>query len=323
MAKKSCLRITAYVLLALVVLIAAVLGGAGTYMLGYSLKSDPNRHDVDSLYNVLFQRFPDMKPWVDSVQACGALKDTFVVMPSGERHHALYMKAENAAGRTAVMVHGYKDACFKFLYFMRMYNRDFQYNVLMPDLHGHGLSDGGDIQMGWKDADDVLHWVGVAEELFRCDSVPSRIVVHGVSMGAATTMNLSGKDNVPDYVKGYIEDCGYTSVWDEFGGQLKEQFGLPSFPLMNVTSALCQMKYGWNFKEASPLNSIAKCTRPMLMIHGDADDFVPFYMFQPLVDAKPEPKSVWVTPGSVHATSYKDHTAEYTARVREFLSSIE
>ena len=220
------------------------------------------------------------------------------------------------------MVHGYKDAAVKFFYFMRMYNRDLGYNVLMPDLHGHGLSEGDDIQMGWKDADDLLFWTSVAEQLFRCENHPSRVIVHGVSMGAATTMVLSGKDNVPEYVRGYIEDCGYTSVWDEFSLMLKEMFGLPSFPLMHCTSALCRMKYGWDFKEASPLESIRRCTRPMLMIHGDRDTFVPFSMFRPLVDAKPEPKMTWVAPGSEHARSYQDHPEEYTALVASFLKSL-
>ena len=40
-----------------------------------------------------------------------------------------------------------------------------------------------------------------------------------------------------------VEDCGYTSVWDEFSAQLKDQFGLPAFPLMNTTSALCHAQH--------------------------------------------------------------------------------
>lgn len=320
---KSKLRIALYAISCILALILIVLCFASRYMLGFSLKSDPNRTDIDSTTNVLLGRFPDMKPWIDSVKSTGALRDTFVVMPSGKRHHAYYMRTANACGRTAVMVHGYKDAAVKFLYFMRMYNRDLGYNVLMPDLHGHGLSDGGEIQMGWKDADDVLYWTSVAEEIFRCENQPSRMIVHGVSMGAATTMNLSGKDNVPEYIKGYIEDCGYTSVWDEFSMQLKEMFGLPSFPLLHSTNLLCRMKYGWDFKEASPIESISRCTRPMLMIHGDKDAFVPFSMFQPLVDAKPEPKMTWVAPGSEHAMAFHDHPEEYTALVRSFLKTLE
>lgn len=312
------LRKALYISAGIIIIILAALTAASFYMLRFSLDPDPNRRDTDSTYNILYSRFPDMKPWMDSIRAGGHLRDTFVVSPAGERQHAYYLACDDACGKTAVLVHGYKDSAIKFFYFGRMYNRDLHYNVLMPDLHAHGLSDGNDIQMGWKDADEVLNWIKVAEEIFRDDNYRTAMIVHGVSMGAATTMNVSGKD-LPEYVNAFVEDCGYTSVWDEFSMQLKEMFGLPAFPLMHSTSLLCNMKYGWNFKEASPLISVSRCTRPMLFIHGDADDFVPFSMMQPLYDAKPEPKEFWVAPGSAHANAYRDHPEEYTAVVRQFL----
>lgn len=312
------LRKALYISAGIIIIILAALTAASFYMLRFSLAPDPNRRDTDSTYNILYSRFPDMKPWMDSIRAGGHLRDTFVVSPAGERQHAYYLACDDACGKTAVLVHGYKDSAIKFFYFGRMYNRDLHYNVLMPDLHAHGLSDGNDIQMGWKDADEVLNWIKVAEEIFRDDNYRTAMIVHGVSMGAATTMNVSGKD-LPEYVNAFVEDCGYTSVWDEFSMQLKEMFGLPAFPLMHSTSLLCNMKYGWNFKEASPLISVSRCTRPMLFIHGDADDFVPFSMMQPLYDAKPEPKEFWVAPGSAHANAYRDHPEEYTAVVRQFL----
>ena len=312
------LRKALYISAGIIIIILAALTAASFYMLRFSLAPDPNRRDTDSTYNILYSRFPDMKPWMDSIRAGGHLRDTFVVSPAGERQHAYYLACDDACGKTAVLVHGYKDSAIKFFYFGRMYNQDLHYNVLMPDLHAHGLSDGNDIQMGWKDADDVLNWIKVAEEVFRDENYRTAMIVHGVSMGAATTMNVSGKD-LPEYVNAFVEDCGYTSVWDEFSMQLKEMFGLPAFPLMHSTSLLCNMKYGWNFKEASPLISVSRCTRPMLFIHGDADDFVPFSMMQPLYDAKPEPKEFWVAPGSAHANAYRDHPEEYTAVVRQFL----
>ncbi len=312
------LRKALYISAGIIIIILAALTAASFYMLRFSLAPDPNRRDTDSTYNILYSRFPDMKPWMDSIRAGGHLRDTFVVSPAGERQHAYYLACDDACGKTAVLVHGYKDSAIKFFYFGRMYNRDLHYNVLMPDLHAHGLSDGNDIQMGWKDADDVLNWIKVAEEVFRDENYRTAMIVHGVSMGAATTMNVSGKD-LPEYVNAFVEDCGYTSVWEEFSMQLKEMFGLPAFPLMHSTSLICNMKYGWNFKEASPLISVSRCTRPMLFIHGDADDFVPFSMMQPLYDAKPEPKEFWVAPGSAHANAYRDHPEEYTAVVRQFL----
>ena len=319
MSTKKSARVALYVILGIILVLLAVIFGASRFMLGFSLNSDPNRKDVDSTYNILYERFPDMRNWVDSLQSSGRLRDTFVVMPDGLRMHALYLRADDARGRTAVLVHGYKDAAVKFLHLARMYNRDMGYNVLMPDLHGHGLSEGEDIQMGWKDADDVLQWIEIAEALFRDGAHESQLVVHGVSMGAATTMNVSAKV-LPEYVRAFVEDCGFTSVWDEFSVQLKDMFGLPAFPLMHCTSLLCSLKYGWNFREASPLESVSRCDKPMLFIHGDADTFVPFWMMQPLYDAKPEPKACWVAPGSEHALAYNDHPAEYTRVVRDWLA---
>ena len=319
MSKRKSTRIALYVIAGVILVLFAVLYGASRYMLGFSLKPDPGRKDVDSTYNILYERFPDMRTWVDSLRSSGRLRDTFVVMQDGLRMHALYLGADDARGRTAVIVHGYKDAAAKFLHLARMYNRDLGYNVLMPDLHGHGLSEGEDIQMGWKDADDVLQWIGIAESLFRDAAYESQLVVHGVSMGAATTMNVSAKE-LPGYVRAFVEDCGFTSVWDEFSLQLKEMFGLPAFLLMHCTSLLCRMKYGWSFRDASPLESVSRCDKPMLFIHGDRDTFVPFSMMQPLYDAKPEPKACWVAPGSDHARAYNDHPAEYTRVVRDFLA---
>lgn len=309
--------ITIAVLVALIIVIVA---GGSFYMLNYSLKADPNRHDVDSMYTVLTERMPDMKPWIDSIKTNRLLHDTFVTMPSGERHHAIYLRADSAHGKTAVIVHGYKDSAVKFLHLGRMYHSDLGYNILMPDLHGHGLSEGDEIQMGWKDRLDVLHWTMVAEKLFRDSTAASQIVVHGVSMGAATTMCLSGEGNLPDYITHFVEDCGYTSVWDEFSTQLHEQFSLPDFPLMYTTSMLCRLCYDWSFGEASPLRQVAKCHRPMLFIHGDADTFVPYSMLAPLYDAKPNPKEQWTAKGSEHAKAYHDHSAEYTETIKRFLT---
>ena len=313
---KKTYRIT---LAVIALFILATIGGS-VYMLNFSLSPDPNRTDLDSTYAILYKRFPDMKPWVDSMQTNGYLRDTFLTMPTGERHHALYFRSDSAKGRTAVLVHGYKDCAAKFLYLGRMYNRDLGYNVVMPDLHAHGLSEGNDIQMGWKDRLDIKRWTEMAAETFRDSTYGVDIVVHGVSMGAATTMSLSGEE-LPAYVTHFIEDCGYTSAWDEFAVQLKDQFSLPQFPLMYTTSLLCRIVHGWSFGECSPIKQVAKCQRPMFFIHGDADDFVPFYMMQQVYDAKTHgKKAMWVTKGTTHARSYADYPKEYTERVRQFLA---
>ena len=291
------------------VFVMALVGGS-FYMLDYSLAPDPNRMDTDSCYQQQFEAYPESKEWVDSLRSIGALRDTFLTMPSGERHHAFFV--DRSSTRTAVVVHGWRDCAIKFFWLARIYEHELGYNVVMPELHGCGESGGEAIQMGWKDRLDVIQWM----KTFQADTM----VVHGVSMGAATTMMLSG-EQMPEGINDlrFVEDCGYTCVWDEFAGQLKEQFGLPEFPLMHSTSLLCRLRYGWSFDEASALKQVAKCHYPMLFIHGDADTFVPSQMVYPLYEAKPEPKSIWIASGAEHAKSYKEHKAEYISRIREFV----
>lgn len=294
------------------------LGVASNYMLSYSL-CPPMRHGHNlpwRLNNILSQS-PQLRPWADSLRRCHALRDTFITMPSGERHHATYIVARRPTDRVAVLVHGYKDNGMGMMHIASIYSR-LGYHLLLPDLHAHGRSQGQGVQMGWNDRLDVMRWMEVANRRFG-QGRDTRMVVHGVSMGAATTMNVSG-EQLPAYVRCFVEDCGYTSVWDEFGYELRETFHLPPFPLLYTSSALCRAKYGWSFGEASPLRQVARCHRPMLFIHGDRDTYVPFAMLHQLYAAKPQPKEVWVSPGSIHAMSFRDHPAEYTARVSRFVN---
>ena len=294
------------------VFVIALIGGS-FYMLDYSLAPDPNRMDTDSCYQQQFEAYPESKEWVDSLRGIDALRDTFLTMPTGERHHAFYV--DRGSSRTAIVVHGWRDCAIKFFWLARIYEHELGYNVVMPELHGCGESEGEAIQMGWKDRLDVMQWM----KTFQADTM----VVHGVSMGAATTMMLSG-EQMPEGIKDlrFVEDCGYTCVWDEFAGQLKEQFGLPEFPLMHSTSLLCRLRYGWSFDEASALKQVSKCHYPMLFIHGDADTFVPSQMVYPLYEAKPEPKQLWVASGAEHAQSYKEHKTEYISRIKAFLGRL-
>lgn len=305
--------LTAVVAIALL-LITAITGGS-LYLVDYALVDVPRERNSD-LAKALHD-FPELKPWTDSLQAIGALRDTFVAMPTGERAHALFVANPEAHGRTAVLVHGYGNNATSMLQIGRIYNKYLHSNILLPDLHGHGKSDGNDIQMGWKDRLDVMRWISLAPSIFHTPEDSMRLLVHGISMGAATTMCVSG-EQTPNYVKGFVEDCGYTSVWDEFSHELDSRFSLPDFPLLYTASWLVEMRYGWGFKEASPLTQVAKCHKPMLFIHGDNDTFVPTAMVYPLYEAKPSPKELWIARGSKHAAAYGDHRREYTQRVVKF-----
>ncbi len=153
-------------------IIVIVLIGSGMFMLHYSLAPNENKPDIEESYKKLYSRNPETQPWVDSLRNIKALRDTFVIMPTGERHHALYVW--NGSNKTALVLHGWRGSSIDFLSIARMYEHDFGYNIVVPDLHAHGLSEGEAINMGWFDKDDMMHWL----KIFKTDTM----VVHGVSM---------------------------------------------------------------------------------------------------------------------------------------------
>ena len=297
------------------VLLIAILFGASQYMLDYSLRPENSGRDMEGSWQYMFKTYPYLKPWVDSLQQAEALKDTFIYSPDHVKLHAYYVASARPTAKTAVIVHGYTDNAIRMMMIGYLYNKKLDFNILLPDLRDTGLSGGNAIQMGWLDRKDVMQWMGVANEIY---GDTTRMVVHGISMGAATTMMVAGEPQ-PGYVKCFVEDCGYTSAWDQFSKELKEQFNIPQFPLMYTASRLCQLEYGWGFKEASALKQVAKCHLPMLFIHGDKDDYVLTRMVYKLYEAKPDPKELWVVPGAGHAHSYLLNTEAYTEKVKQFV----
>lgn len=297
----------------LILLMAALLG-TSQYMLDYSLRPENRGQDQEESWQYMFNKYPYLKPWVDSLKQAEALKDTFIYSPDHVKLHAYYVKAAQPTARTAVVVHGYTGNAIRIMMIGYLYNKELGFNILLPDLRYSGLSEGEAIQMGWHDRKDVMQWMEVANRIYG-DS--TRMVIHGISMGAATTMMVSGEAQ-PHYVKGFVEDCGYTDVWDQFSKELKAQFGLPRFPLMYTADWLCRLEYGWSFREASALKQVARCRLPMLFIHGDKDDYVPTWMVYKLYEAKPGPKELWIVPEADHARSYLFNTEEYTEKVKAF-----
>lgn len=267
---------------------------------------------------------PETRQWLDSLQHCGALRDTFLIMKNGQRAHAIYVRSSRAHGHTALLVHGYKDSATGMLHIARLYNQELGWNILLPDLYAHGQSDGSYIRMGWLDRLDVIEWARRMEPVFRTEQDSSRMVLHGVSMGAATVMYCSGDKSLPAFVKGIVEDCGYVSVWTELRLELKKRFHMPAFPMLYSASLVNKMCHSWRLGEASTVESVSRSTVPMLFIHGDNDDFVPTWMVVPCFDAKHTgDKMIWVAPGSEHAKSYSDHPMEYASRVTTFISHLE
>lgn len=191
-------------------------------------------------------------------------------------------------------------------------------SVLMPAARGHERNvDTGLIQMGGTDAKDLVGWIG---EIVARDP-EARVMLFGVSMGGAEVMMASGLSDLPENVALIVEDCGYTSVWDEFSLQLDNVFHLPSFPILNVADAASLMRAGYTFEGVSSIESLRSASVPMLFIHGDEDTFVPFSMLDECYEAcASEEKEKLVVEGAGHGLSASTNPELYWSTVDDFLA---
>lgn len=229
--------------------------------------------------------------------------------------NALYIPCAVTTEKTVILVHGYNSWNGSMGGFAQYYIENLGYNVLMPDLRGHGKSEGSYIGFGWHDRKDMLQWIDVIKEKLGRES---QIVLHGVSMGGTTVLMTSGED-LPGNVKCIISDCAYSSVEGILGYQAKRMFKLPKFPLIYFTSLVCKLKAGFYIREASTLKQVRNSKLPILFIHGSADKFVPTEMVYELYEAASYKEQLLIVEGAAHGTSFWKDTTAYKAALEGFL----
>ena len=313
-------------LIILIILIAAVFG-VSFFFLNMVLKATKTRKedvltplqckDQKIEGNEVQNRFIDTRTRIraEGAEFDRTMTPVEIVNKSGLKLYGRYRMRPEATHRWIISVHGYRDDHrFMLPYVMRFYEGGF--NVFTQDNRAHGMSDGDYISMGWLDKDDVYEWI----DCIRRMDPDAEVIVHGVSMGGATTMMLSGLNHPA--VIGYVEDCGYTSTWDMFKVVMNRDYHLPTFPIMDLTNLMSRLKLGFDFKKSSSLAQIRKCVKPILFMHGEKDDYIPVEMCHTLYENYGGEKDLYITPDAGHAESMDYDPDTYFSTIFEFISRL-
>lgn len=232
---------------------------------------------------------------------------------SGKHIHAYIVKAETESDKWAIFPHGYTSSPDKMgCYGLHYYEKGF--NLLFPIMRGHTISEHHFITMGWLDRLDIVDWIQYLIDMYK----DPQIVLHGESMGAATVMMTTG-ENLPFNVKCAVADCGYSSVWDEFGNELKNTYHLPKFPILYIADGVTKVLSGFGFKEASSIKQLQKSKTPTLFIHGEKDEFVPYKMMYKNYNAAVCEKEKLSVPDAEHAESLFVHPDLYWDNTFRFI----
>lgn len=227
--------------------------------------------------------------------------------------HSYVVKAKEPSDKWVICVHGYTSEPKRMgSYALHHYNRG--YNLLLPALRGHNVSEQNNITMGWLDRLDMLDWINYLINTYG----EIRIVLHGVSMGAATVMMTTG-EKLPSNVKCCIADCGYSSVWDEFKNEIKQTYHMPPIPILVPSTIVSKICNGYGFKEASCIKQLKKSVTPTLFIHGEEDLFVPYRMMDLNYNAAACEKEKLSVPDAEHAEAHLVHPELYWSNTFRFI----
>lgn len=191
------------------------------------------------------------------------------------------------------------------------------YNIIAPDLRGFGESEGS-VALGCLESMDIYDWLVKLNEEYSVNQV----IVHGISLGGATTNYLSGIDgflnNGPTKldtqiksirelkVVGLVEDCGYVDMTE--------------FATKSIVQSFSGLKDDTFDYYSKATNSLKYCDLPILIIHGTSDTTVKPENAETIKNTVKGDVDVWMVNGGVHAFiimgSNKD---EYKDKVQKFI----
>lgn len=296
--------------LIVIILISIIMGVvAGNFL--FDLALNPNSSKALIFNNDYDEEFKEKKKenekWLNENAKEVFIKNKKIKLQGFE------VKNNKESNIWVIAVHGYVNSAISMVPSCKQFLR-FGYNVLMPNLRTHGKSEGKYIGMGWLDRLDLLKWI----EYLIQEYENIKIILYGISMGAATVMMTSG-EKLPNNVKAIIEDCGYTSVWEEFSGKLKTLFHLPQFPTLYYANLITKLKAGYSLKKASSIKQIKKSVTPTLFIHGDKDKFVPFNMLDKLYNSANCEKEKLIIQNAGHAEAQDINPEKYWRTVKKFI----
>jgi len=217
-----------------------------------------------------------------------------------------------------IMLHGYQGNAERDMSGGIFRSRDCGHNALLINHRASGNSEGKIITFGINESRDCLAWINFVLTEINPDA---KIILTGISMGAATVMNVSGME-LPENIIGILADCGYTSNEDIIKKVIKEMH-LPAGILYPFARLGARIFGKFNLDEFAPIEQVKKSKIPTIFFHGDADDFVPHYMSEQNFEACAAKKKLVIIKGAGHGLAYPVDKEYYLNEAREFFAEIE
>ncbi len=205
-----------------------------------------------------------------------------------------------AGGRpfTFIMFHGNAGNISHRIDWAKLYRDRLGVNVFLFDYRGYGRSAGEPSEKGtYLDGEAAMKAMRA-----RADVDPARIVLAGHSLGSA----VAAETALRHPPAGLILESPFTSVAD------MAKRAIPFLPVGLFLTTRYETR-----------QKIAKVSCPVLVIHGDEDEVIPFEQGIQVYEAAPQPKTFFRLRGAMHNDTYLAGGEPYVQAYVRFLASLE
>jgi len=189
------------------------------------------------------------------------------------------------------------------------------YSVLVYDHRNHGYNDPMHTSLGYFEKFDAQGCIDYIYHNFQ----PKHVGIMGESMGAATALQLAAMD---DRLAFCIEDCGYSDAYQLIKHRAHHDHNIIIAQLVVLSNFFIKKIFKWSFKDVSIIHNINDIKCPILFIHGEDDDYVPYKMVHEMHQAFKGKSMLYTVPKAKHAMAYKTDKIKYEAILDDFLEMI-
>lgn len=220
------------------------------------------------------------------------------------------------SNKTVVITHGITFSRYGMVKYAGMFYKR-GWNVLLYDIRHHGRSGGPNTTFGYFEKNDLQTVVDWAFERL---GPGGKVGTLGESLGAGTTLQHAAIDPRIAFA---VADCPYSDLFRMVAYRAKVEYHMPAFPMVYLAGLWVWVMSGMRMSKVSPIREMPKIETPVLIVHGQEDDYIPPQMSIDLYNAKTKGRrKLYLAPNAAHAQSVVKNPVEYDEKVGEFLKEI-
>jgi len=242
---------------------------------------------------------------------------------------AWWIPNPRAAGRCAVLVHGYSDSKIGAIAWAPLLH-SLGWAILAPDMRAHGESGGKFCTAGFWERHDLRQVIDRLK--ISRPSQTRQLILFGISTGAAICAataagreDLAVRDLAVRDLAAVVLECPYADFRNSATFRAV-RLGMPGPWFQDAALRLSQWLARCDFSAVRPVEMIGRIACPLLVIEAGEDQFVSEAdrrAIQGAVAARPPqhgPSVYWELPGAHHVLGLAANPAEYRRRIEQFLT---